>query len=302
MISVPLVRKIGGFLRTKLLIKTSKSPSKVTKAQLTLFTPAQLEEALKSADLPRCDGKFVSKMDVETVQDGANPPTPLVQYNGNDLMCMDETLSYVRDFLGQPNPLVGRTGPTCPFVPVALKQQCLYLGIVHTNDKTTASELEEIMKCLVERFAQLEPRSGRLLQYKAVVITFPDIPLSRAVELVDGVQYRLKAEFVSRGFMLGEFHQLNNAPGLRNPNFYPLRTPHPALAIRHMVPTDLAFLDMEKYPKEMRVKFLESYIRTLNTGTSKTVSQQRDITAAEELLTKLKMEQEIDLVAPAPSA
>ena len=34
----------------------------------------------------------------------------------------------------------------------------------------------------------------------------------------------------------------NNNSGLRNPNFYPLRTPYPCLAIRHMVSTDIAFM------------------------------------------------------------
>ena len=38
----------------------------------------------------------------------------------------------------------------------------------------------------------------------------------------------------------------NNCPGLRNSNFYPLRTPFPCLAMRHMVPTDIAFMALDK--------------------------------------------------------
>ena len=46
--------------------------------------------------------------------------------------------------------------------------------------------------------------------------------------------------------------------GLRNPNFFPLRTPHPCLVIRHMVPTDIVF--MTKYPPQKRMRFLAAYL------------------------------------------
>ena len=45
--------------------------------------------------------------------------------------------------------------------------------------------------------------------------------------------------------MIGEFHMVNNKSGLRNKNFYPLRTPYPSLAIRHMVSSDIAFMSPE---------------------------------------------------------
>ncbi len=48
--------------------------------------------------------------------------------------------------------------------------------------------------------------------------------------------------------------------GLRNENFYPLRTPIPSLAIRCIVPTDLVFLSPSKYEPGLRVKFLKSYL------------------------------------------
>jgi len=60
--------------------------------------------------------------------------------------------------------------------------------------------------------------------------------------------------------MLGEFHMRNNQPGLRNDDFFPLRTPIPCLAVRHMVPTDLAFLNVERYELTLRIKFLTSFL------------------------------------------
>ena len=60
--------------------------------------------------------------------------------------------------------------------------------------------------------------------------------------------------------MCGEFHETNNGSGLRNPNFFPLRTPYPCLAIRHMVPGDIAFMTLDDYPVKMRVKLLKGFL------------------------------------------
>ena len=60
--------------------------------------------------------------------------------------------------------------------------------------------------------------------------------------------------------MLGEFHMRNNQPGLRNDYFFSLRTPIPCLAISHMVPTDLAFLNVDKYELGLRIRFLTSFL------------------------------------------
>ena len=53
--------------------------------------------------------------------------------------------------------------------------------------------------------------------------------------------------FVERGLMIGEFHSANNATGLRNSSFYPLRTPYPCLAVRHMVPGDFVSALLSKF-------------------------------------------------------
>lgn len=89
-------------------------------------------------------------------------------------------------------------------------------------------------------------------------MVFPDIADADAPRLIDSVQLELKAACVARGLMIGEFHRFNNTPGLRNEHFYPLRTPTPCLAIRHMVPTDLAFLNIDDV--ELRRKFLTAFL------------------------------------------
>jgi len=72
------------------------------------------------------------------------------------------------------------------------------------------------------------------------------VPGPELRQVIDGVQLALKPEFLAKGLMVGEFHRLNNACGLRNSSFYPLRTPSPCLAVRKIVPTDLAFMSPAK--------------------------------------------------------
>jgi hypothetical protein len=95
---------------------------------------------------------------------------------------------------------------------------------------------------------------------QSVLLIFPDVPIDRAHELIDAVQADLKPEFVRKGLMIGEFHTRNNVSGLHNDNFYPLRTPTPCLAIRHIVPSDLVFLDISKYSESVREQFLRAYL------------------------------------------
>merc|ERR1719409_2402306 len=109
-------------------------------------------------------------------------------------------------------------------------------------------------------FEQLEPKTGRQRQYKTCIFIFPDIQLADACDIIDGAQMDAKPNFVARGLMVGEFHAANNSSGLRNPNFFPLRTPFPSLAIRHMVPGDFVFMTLENYPVELQRNFLQSFL------------------------------------------
>ena len=69
------------------------------------------------------------------------------------------------------------------------------------------------------------------------------------------------------------FDRHNNASGLRNPHFYPLRTPLPSLAVRRIVPTDLVFLSPAKYAPALRVKFLRSYLRQFEGDASRSAAK-----------------------------
>lgn len=173
------------------------------------------------------------------------------------------TLCYIREFLGKPHPCVGRKGPVCPFVPKALTLDAAKMGVIRTKDipkHELKATLSKLLIDFIPRFESMEPKEGRLRQYKTVIFIFPDVAIADAKEVIDGAQAAAKIDFVARGLMVGEFHAANNAAGLRNANFFPLRTPHPCLAIRHMVPGDYVFMTLENYTTDLQKKFLKSFL------------------------------------------
>jgi hypothetical protein len=185
-------------------------------------------------------------------------------------------LSYLEDFLAKPHANVGRTGPVCPFVPIALKKQTLLVGMARTSEAGTTKSFSvdtmvDLMRAQRERFLAMEPTSGRLKLYKTIVIGFPDISDEDAPLLIDSVQRRLKIEFTQSGMMIGEFHRFNKTPGLRNSAFYPLQTPIPALAIRFMVPTDVLFL---KHDRENLKAYLSAIPDTQSNTAYRTEARQ----------------------------
>jgi len=169
--------------------------------------------------------------------------------------------NWMREFLARPHRELGRPGPVCPFVPAAITQDTVWLAGVSLG-RGDRQAIVEIVGIFRDLFLQLEPKSGELAMMKAMVIVFPNVPSDDA-GVIDDVQSELKGRFVDAGLMIGEFHERNESPGLRNPNFRPLRSPIPSLAIRHMVETDLPFLHRPLYPPPVRSEFIRSYIRRL---------------------------------------
>lgn len=165
---------------------------------------------------------------------------------------------WTREFLARPHPQLGRKGAVCPFVPLSLVMDSIWLAEV-AEPAATFESISEIITEYRDLFLKTEPTTGSDSLQKAFMIVFPTLGPDGAA-LVDKVQYALKKYFVDMGLMLGEFHAANEGEGLRNPDFRPLRSPVPMLAIRHMVESDLPFMTRESYPPRERASFMRSYL------------------------------------------
>jgi len=177
------------------------------------------------------------------------------------------TAQWMRRFLGRPHRELGRPGAVCPFVPGAIIQDTIWLAECSLG-RGDRQAIIEIIGLFRDLFLELEPKSGEDASWKAMVIVFPNVATEDAW-VIDDVQAQLKARFVDAGLMIGEFHERNESPGLRNADFRPLRSPIPALAIRHMVETDLPFLQRMLYPPPIRAEFIRSYLRRLGAQISR---------------------------------
>ncbi|MHC5673339.1 DUF6875 domain-containing protein [Nostoc sp.] len=170
-----------------------------------------------------------------------------------------EIMEWVKNFLGKPHPNLGRPGVVCPFVPHSLKSNSIRLAVIRAKD-LYPEQLEQIVGDYRDIFLRMEVKEQELAINKAFLLIFPDIHIEEASKLIDSVQQKLKPLFVESGLMIGEFHELNESPGLHNPNFRPLRSPIPLLAIRFMVEADLPFLDNPANP-HLRIRYLEAYLK-----------------------------------------
>ena len=168
---------------------------------------------------------------------------------------------WINHFLARPHQDLGRAGLVCPFIPRSLKMDTIRLVEVPASEMTQQG-LEDFVKQCRETFLQQSPQTGKLSIYKALLLVFPDINDDQC-GLIDNVQRNLKPFFVEKGLMLGEFHKFNDSPGLHNPNFYPLRSPIPMLAIRFMTESDLPFLSRMTDNPHTRIHYLQSYINCM---------------------------------------
>jgi hypothetical protein len=167
-------------------------------------------------------------------------------------------LDWMRAFLARAHPELGRKGAVCPFVPLSLEQDSIWMSEI-ADSNATVDSISAVIRQYRDRFLVTEPVSGPDTINKAFVVVFPNLGPDGA-GVVDEVQSRLKKDFVDMGLMLGEFHAANQSPGLRNAEFRPLRSPIPMLAMRHMVDSDLPFLLRYVYAPEARASFLRSYL------------------------------------------
>lgn len=147
--------------------------------------------------------------------------------------------AWANDYLCGPHPDLGRRGAVCPFTDTSLQRGLFYLS-VHPGTPGHPDELAALLLGYRDWFTELEPKRGPDAQFKTIVVLFPDLT---EFGVVDRAQELLKPQYTRDGLMLGEFHPgPPQKSGLWNPEFRPLHSPVPLLAIRHMVPTDFPFL------------------------------------------------------------
>ena len=181
---------------------------------------------------------------------------------------------WARSYLSRPHPELGRPGPMCPYVPSALRSQLMWVAVQPGVPEDPAAVATSV-GAYRQWFAELEPRTGPEAEMRTLLVLFPDLPRAAVPDLIDGTQATLKPDFVADGLMIGQFHPTPpDQPGLWNPDFRPLHSPVPLLAMRAMVPSDLPFLVDDR-------DLFASYVRRFGEAVPARCRAQYDATAAQ---------------------
>lgn len=161
---------------------------------------------------------------------------------------LTEVLAWARSYLVSHDPDLGRSGPVCPYTQPSLQRGLFFLATATGVDVLAAVDC--LRTWYVTAAAELPAADRDLL---TVLLVLPDLDPVDPTPL-DDLQREAKDDFVDNGLMIGQFHPACEAPGLWNPDFRPLRSPVPLLAIRKLVVNDLPFLvDKESH--------LDSFLR-----------------------------------------
>lgn len=148
-------------------------------------------------------------------------------------------LGWVEGYLMSGHADLGRSGAVCPFTRQAAKLDTIRLAVSRAGPEDEASAFALIRA----GFAELEaiPAKAAMAHFRTVIIGFPACASEDGIAMLRRVQDRHKFYSLSRNRMIGLMHAQSDAPGLWNPDFRPLRSPYPVLAIRHMVEHDAPF-------------------------------------------------------------
>jgi Domain of unknown function (DUF6875) len=146
---------------------------------------------------------------------------------------------WMRSYLMNAHPHLGRVGDVCPFTAQALRLDTVRIGVC----KAGAGALPIIKQAMRDCLAQFEliPCRKEMRHFRTIVVGFPNADDRAGLQALKRVQNELKWYCLLQGLMIGRFYSSSNDPGLWNRDFRPFRAPLPVLAIRELVESDAAF-------------------------------------------------------------
>ncbi|MER5688151.1 DUF6875 domain-containing protein [Streptomyces sp. NPDC002205] len=192
---------------------------------------------------------------------GAIEVTPVGKHHeriGDDLAVV---LEWVRDYVGQPSPELGRIGPVCPFVLPALQNGAMRLRFHYGVDCTDKDQTRSLLIDELSSFAATSASPGRSGNSLAsVLIVLPDAG-PKGWSLIDDLYLELKAAAVAMGLMIGQFHPDCDERAVHNESFRVSKAPVCVIAVRHMALHDVLFLRQKRSDFEAYwTRFSEHYV------------------------------------------
>jgi hypothetical protein len=171
---------------------------------------------------------------------------------------------WTKAFVAKPHSDLGRAGPVCPFVPLALDHKTLWLAV----ERSAGRGMPEVIQ-LIDGYKRLllaaQPIDGDDANYKSIVVVFPDLPAAQAKEFFGGALQQIGIpSYVHDGLVMGPFYDGNDGAALYNSNFRPFTSPVPLLLMRRAVISDWKFfLNNEEWLRFWAHRYGESAVEAL---------------------------------------
>ncbi len=166
----------------------------------------------------------------------------------SDLEALQAVAEWIKSFVVKPHEDLGRAGTVCPFVPVSLERNTLWLAPEQIADRD-GPEVVELMSGYKRLLLDTRPTEGDDVIYNVIVVVFTDLSADRAQGVFDDVLKQLAVpSYAEDGILFGPYYDGNQGTALYNSSFRPFQSPVPFLFVRHGVVGDWKFfLDDEEW-------------------------------------------------------
>ena len=163
-----------------------------------------------------------------------------------------------------PHKDLGRAGPVCPFVPVALERKTLWLAPERIAGRSP-SDVVQLINGYKKLSLNTQPVDGDDANYEVIVVVFTDLPADRAQDVFgDVLQHLAVPSYAEVGILFGPFYEGNPGTAIYNSDFRPFQSPVPFLFVRHGVISDWKFfLDNDDWLNRWAHRYGESGVRAL---------------------------------------
>src|SRR5262245_12763142 len=182
----------------------------------------------------------------------------------SDRNALRAVADWIKTFVVKPHRDLGRAGPLCPFVPVALERKTLWLAAERSAGRK-ATDVIQLIDSYKRLLMTARPVEGEDANNKSIVVVFTDLPAAQAKDFFSGVLQQIAVRsYADDGLVMGPFYEGNDGTALYNPNFRPFTSPVPFLLMRRAVISDWKFfLNNEDWLKLWARRYGESAVETL---------------------------------------
>jgi hypothetical protein len=182
----------------------------------------------------------------------------------SDLNALRAVADWTKTFVAKPHKDLGRAGPVCPFVPVALEHKTLWFA----PERSAGRSAPDVIR-LIDGYKRLllaaQPLNGADASNKSIVVVFTDLPAAQARDFFSGILQQIGVpSYVDDGLVMGPFYEGNDGTAIYNPNFRPFTSPVPFLLMRRAVISDWKFfLNNEDWLRLWARRYGESAVKAL---------------------------------------